>query len=107
MPQILSLAVCMGHGMTLSDFVTPIEMLTSLNRADAPERRAVIGEVPYRFEVEYLAPAMGPVLGISPVGPTVNPTMTYDAAIQSGKQFDLIWIPARTFDSLLCACCID
>lgn len=38
---------------------------------------------------------MDPVKGITfPAGPTINPTKTYDAAIEEGMQYDGLLIPA-------------
>lgn len=53
--------------------------------------------VPYRFEIDYLAPTLDPVRSTSHVNfvlPTINPTKTYQAAIQEGIQYDILWIPA-------------
>ncbi|KZP14558.1 class I glutamine amidotransferase-like protein [Athelia psychrophila] len=99
MPQTLTIAVCICEDVTLSDFIPPIEILAHLNGADhnllGPD---LIGDaVPYRVKIDYLAPTLDPVRSTSHVGfvlPTVNPTKTYQAAIQEGIQYDVLWIPA-------------
>ncbi|KAJ7026757.1 class I glutamine amidotransferase-like protein [Mycena alexandri] len=95
MPQILSIAVCISDGVTLSDFIPPIEIISGLNDADHPFFGAGMGEVPYRVAFEYLSPTMDPVVSLKGrLAPTFNPTMTYADALASGKQFDIIWVPA-------------
>ncbi|KAJ7030803.1 class I glutamine amidotransferase-like protein [Mycena alexandri] len=99
MPQILSIAVCISDEVTLSDFVPPVEILSHLNLADHPRYSADIGEVPYRVTTDYVAPTMEPVVAlIGRVAPTVNPTLTYADALASGKQFDVLWVPAGPMD---------
>ncbi|KAJ7915568.1 class I glutamine amidotransferase-like protein [Mycena leptocephala] len=95
-PQTLTIAVCISDGVTLSDFITPVEILASLNDADRPRFRAEMGEVPYRVDIDYLSATMDPVVSLQPrrVLPTLNPTMTYADAMASGKQFDILWVPA-------------
>ncbi|KAJ6562500.1 transcriptional regulator [Mycena capillaripes] len=95
MPQTLSVAVCLSHGVTLSDFITPVEILASLNDADDPLLGAGMGDVPYRIAIDYLAPTLDPIVSLKGrAAPTLNPTMTYADALASGKQFDIIWVPA-------------
>ncbi|KAJ7099123.1 hypothetical protein C8R44DRAFT_947393 [Mycena epipterygia] len=36
MPETLSIAVCISEGVTLSDFITPVEILANLNHGDNP-----------------------------------------------------------------------
>ncbi|KAJ7121065.1 class I glutamine amidotransferase-like protein, partial [Mycena epipterygia] len=96
MVQTLSIAVCISDGVTLSDFITPIEILASLNDADHPVFGPAMGEVPYRVTIEYLAPTVDPVVSVKGRNaPTFNPTLTYPDALASGKQFDIIWVPAE------------
>lgn len=53
---------------------------------------------PYLFQFEYLAPSMNPVHGLGKLDlPAVNPTRTYADALQSGKQYDIIWVPAGKY----------
>jgi len=95
MPQTLTVAVCICNDVTLSDFITPVEILSGLNLPDNPAfAMAEIENTPYRVKIDYLAPTMEPVKPLMPFAPTVNPTMTYDAAIKSGTQFDIVWVPA-------------
>jgi len=94
MPETLTIAVCISEDVTMSDFITPIEIISSLNDADDPIAGAGMGEVPYRVAVDYLAPTMDPVESRRRKSPTVNPTLTYAEAMASGKQFDIIWVPA-------------
>ncbi|KAJ6597559.1 class I glutamine amidotransferase-like protein [Mycena vulgaris] len=95
MPETLSIAVCISDEVTLSDFITPIEIISCLNDADHPIMGAGLGEVPYRVTFEYLSPTMDPVVSIKGrSAPTFNPTMTYADALASGKQFDILWVPA-------------
>ncbi|KAJ7157670.1 class I glutamine amidotransferase-like protein [Mycena crocata] len=95
MSKIFSIAVCVSDGVTLSDFISPIEILSSLNNGDHPVLGAGMPEVPFRVAIDYLAPAMAPVVSIhGPNAPTFNPTLTYAAALAAGKQFDIIWVPA-------------
>jgi hypothetical protein len=95
MPELLSLAVCVSDEVTLSDFITPIEILTGLNDGDNPMYGAAMGEIPYRIAIDYLSPTMDPVVSLKGANaPTFNPTHTYTAAIASGKQYDILWVPA-------------
>ncbi|KAF7359068.1 Class I glutamine amidotransferase-like protein [Mycena sanguinolenta] len=95
MPETLSIAVCICQGVTLSDFIPNMEILGGLNNADHPVLGKGMGDVPYRLKFEYLSPTMDPVVSIQgDCMPTVNPTTTYDAAMASGKQYDIIWVPA-------------
>jgi len=95
MPQTLHIGVCLCDGVTLSDFVPPVEILAGLNLADNPMMAAQLGDVPYRVKFDYLAPTLQPVTSImNPSTPTVNPTKTYDSAIEEGIQYDILWIPA-------------
>jgi putative intracellular protease/amidase len=105
MPQTLSIAVCISDGVTLSDFITPIELFAHLNDADDPLFGASLGYVPYRVAIDYLAPNMDPVVALKGrVAPTLNPTMTYADALATGKQFDIIWVPAGIFYSAQVLC---
>ncbi|KAJ7798947.1 class I glutamine amidotransferase-like protein [Mycena olivaceomarginata] len=96
MPETLSVAVCISHGVTLSDFVTPMEILSELDPGDeASWSSAIMADIPYRVKIDYLAPTMDPVVaakGRNP--PTINPTLTYASAMADGKQFDILWVPA-------------
>ena len=98
MPQTLTVAVCICNEVTFSDFIPPMEILSYLNFGqDANSLLAAeVGDVPYHFQIEYLAPTLAPVASMAPASslPTVNPTNTYGAAMQSGKQYDVIWVPA-------------
>ena len=95
MPQTLTVAVCVCNEVTLSDFIPPMEILSFLNLVDFnPRLAAEMGDVPYRFQIDCLAPTLTPVVALTQSLPTVNPTSTYDAAIRSGKQYDIIWVPA-------------
>ncbi|KAJ7684369.1 class I glutamine amidotransferase-like protein [Mycena polygramma] len=95
MPETLTIAVCICAGVTLSDFIPNVEILSGLNDADHPAFGAAIGEIPYRLKFEYLSPTMDPVVSMRGAdAPTVNPTQTYAAALASGKQYDIIWVPA-------------
>jgi hypothetical protein len=56
---------------------------------------AQFGDVPYRVKFDYLAPTLEPVHSFSsPCTPTVNPTKTYDSAMDEGIQYDILWVPA-------------
>ncbi|KAJ7701886.1 class I glutamine amidotransferase-like protein [Mycena rosella] len=96
MPQTLSMAICISDEVTLSDFITPMEIIGGLNDADHPVFSAYMpGDVPYRVAIDYLAPTMEPVVSArGPNAPTLNPTLTYADALASGKQFDILWVPA-------------
>ncbi|KAJ7101192.1 class I glutamine amidotransferase-like protein [Mycena epipterygia] len=94
MPETLSIAVCISEGVTLSDFITPAEILASLNHGDHPAFGMAGDEIPYRVTIDYLAPTMDPM--ISDKGRdalTFNPTLTYADTVASGKQFDILWVP--------------
>ncbi|KAJ6597556.1 class I glutamine amidotransferase-like protein [Mycena vulgaris] len=98
MSETLSIAVCISDEVTLSDFITPIEIISGLNDADHPIMGAGLGEVPYRVTFDYLSPTMDPVVSVKGrSAPTLNPTMTYADALASGKQFDILWVPAGPF----------
>ncbi|KAJ7861685.1 class I glutamine amidotransferase-like protein [Mycena olivaceomarginata] len=76
MPEILSVAVCISNGVTLSDFVTPMEILSELDPGDeASWSSAVMADIP-------------------PQSANRQPTLTYAAAMADGKQFDILWVPA-------------
>ncbi|KAJ6567030.1 class I glutamine amidotransferase-like protein [Mycena capillaripes] len=95
MPDTLTVAVCICPGVTLSDFVPNVELLAMLNNADHPVFGAALGEVPCRLKFEYLSTTVDPVAGACGADVlTVNPTGTYAAALASGKQFDILWVPA-------------
>lgn len=69
-----------------------------MNSADHPILGPQFGDVPYRVKFDFLAPTMEPVKGASaPAAPTINPTKTYDAAIEEGVQYDVLLIPAGAF----------
>ncbi|KAJ7321819.1 class I glutamine amidotransferase-like protein [Mycena olivaceomarginata] len=94
MPETLSIAVCVSDGVTLSDFITPVEILANLN-SRAEWASSALGDVPYRVAIDYLSPTMEPVVSVSgPDAPTINPTLTYAGALAAGKQFDILWVPA-------------
>lgn len=95
MPQTLHVGVCICDGVTLSDFITPVEILAGLNSADNPTMATQFDDAPYRFKFDYLAPKLQPVISImNPCSPTINPTKTYDAATAEGIQYDILWVPA-------------
>ncbi|KAJ6511518.1 class I glutamine amidotransferase-like protein [Mycena vitilis] len=95
MPETLHIAVCISDEVTLSDFITPVEILATLNGADDPVFGPAMGDVPYRVAIDYVAPTMAPVVPlIGRVGPTLNPTITYADALATGRQFDILWVPA-------------
>ncbi|KAJ7157666.1 class I glutamine amidotransferase-like protein [Mycena crocata] len=99
MTKTLSIAVCVSDEVTLSDFITPIEILSSLNNGDHPVLGVGMPDVPFRVAIDYLAPTMAPVVSIEGHNaPTFNPTLTYAAALADGKQFDIIWVPAGPAD---------
>ncbi|KAJ7367564.1 class I glutamine amidotransferase-like protein [Mycena albidolilacea] len=92
MPPTLSIAVCISEEVTLSDFVTPMEILAGLEH---PMMGADTGELAYTLTFDYLAPTLDPLVSV--MGrklPAVVPTLTYAEAGASGKQFDIIWVPA-------------
>ncbi|KAJ7801044.1 class I glutamine amidotransferase-like protein [Mycena olivaceomarginata] len=95
-PETLTVAVCICDGVTLSDFIPNIEILAGLNGADLnPFFAKGLGEVPFRLKFAYLAPTLAPVVSAcGDSAPTVNPTTTYAAALASGEQYDIIWVPA-------------
>ncbi|KAF7303921.1 DJ-1 protein-PfpI domain-containing protein [Mycena indigotica] len=100
MPDVLSIAVCMPDGVTLSDFIPPMEILAMVNLADHPEkgtdlREAMGGDLPIRFTIDYLAASsesVVPLLGS--LLPSIKPTLSYGDALEKGKQFDILWVPA-------------
>ncbi|KAF8172524.1 class I glutamine amidotransferase-like protein [Mycena galopus ATCC 62051] len=96
MPETLRIAVCVSDQVTLSDFITPMEILSSLNDGLDPSfATTVMASVPYHVSIDYLAPTMDPVVSVKGRnGPTINPTLTYAGALAAGKQFDIIWVPA-------------
>ncbi|GJJ08997.1 hypothetical protein Clacol_003218 [Clathrus columnatus] len=94
MTQILTVAVCICNGVTLSDFVPPMEILSGTNMADMPVIGELLKGVPYKFAIDYVAPTKEPVHAMTPRLPTVNPTHTYNEITSKGVQYDIIWIPA-------------
>jgi hypothetical protein len=104
-PQHLSIAVCISDGVTLSDFITPIESLSGLNYNPAETPIFAESSVadlpthsPYTVTIDYLSDTMKPVVSLmGATAPTLNPSMTYDDAMNSGKQFDVLWVPAGAY----------
>ncbi|KAJ6622817.1 class I glutamine amidotransferase-like protein, partial [Mycena sp. CBHHK59/15] len=95
MRETLSIAVCVSADVTLSDFITPVEIILGINQCDHPVFGEGMGEVPYQVTIDYLSPTLEPVVSIrGHFAPTFNPTMTYVDALACGKQFDIIWVPA-------------
>jgi len=95
MPKTLHIGVCICNGVTLSDFIPPVEIIAGLNNADHPMLAAQFGDVPYRVKCDYLAPTLQPVTSImNACAPTMNPTKTYESAIEEGTQYDILWVPA-------------
>ena|ERR1700761_8040117 len=110
MSKVLTVAFCLCEGVTLSDFITPSEILASWNisfkwrvqcshyRVDLHEK-LLFGEAePYTVKFDFVAPTMDPVQSLqAPRAPTLNPTKTYEAALAEGIQYDIIWVPACMF----------
>jgi len=94
MAETLTIAVCICDEVTMSDFIPPMEILGDVNLADVPAFAPLVGEVPFRFKMDFLAPTMNPVSSMTPGLVTVNPTRTYTDAIEKGAQYDIIWVPA-------------
>lgn len=96
MSQTLTIAVCICNGVTLTDFIPPMEILSSVNMADVPGiyPAELLKDVKYRFTIHYIAPTKEPIQAMSPMQITVNPTHTYSEALSEGPQYDIIWIPA-------------
>jgi len=97
MVETLSIAVCICDEVTLADFILPMEILGGLNISDIPAMAPLLGEMPYRVKMDYLAPSMRPVCSLTPGLVTVNPTITYAEAIEKGIRYDIIWVPAGEF----------
>ncbi|KAJ7216411.1 class I glutamine amidotransferase-like protein [Mycena pura] len=96
-PKVLTVAVCISDGVMLSDFVQPIEILASMNSAHEPvPELGVEGiEVPFNVVFDYLAPTLDPIVSGSGIASaTFNPTKTYAEVRASGKQYDILWVPA-------------
>ena len=52
-------------------------------------------ERPIKIKIEHLSSTLDPVVGVlQRSSPQIVPTLTYDAALAAGKQFDVIWVPA-------------
>ncbi|KAJ7677613.1 class I glutamine amidotransferase-like protein [Mycena rosella] len=96
MPKTVSIAICISESVTLSDFITPIEILASLNElGDHPAFDGGPEDIAYRVAIDYLAPTMDPVVSTKRRNaPTFNPTLTYVDALAAGTQFDVLWVPA-------------
>ena len=76
-------------------FLIPDHKFAGLNAPDQPDTKDMISvDVPYRVKFDFLAPTMKAVTGFNPVTVTVNPTKTYDGAIEEGIQYDILWVPA-------------
>lgn len=55
----------------------------------------LFGDVPYRVKIDYLAPTLDPIKGVSGLcSPLIMPTKTYGAAMTDGVVYDVIWVPA-------------
>ena len=79
----------------------PMELLASVNFADHPVLGPSYGpDVPYRVKIEYLAPTMDLVFGLTEGLPGIKPTRTYGDAIEKGEKYDIIWVPAGRFKLL-------
>ncbi|KAH8827844.1 class I glutamine amidotransferase-like protein [Flagelloscypha sp. PMI_526] len=97
-PQLLKVAFTIGPEVTLSDFIPATELLGGLNGADHPILGPIFGDVPYRVAFDFLAPTMEPVTPMfGGLGPNIVPTKTYEEALKSGTQYDILWVPAGPF----------
>lgn len=95
MTQTLALAVCICSGVTLTDFIPPMEILGSVNMAETSMFPAEIAkDVKYRLAIDYVAPTKEPVHSLTQMQITVNPTRTYREVLDEGVQYDILWIPA-------------
>ncbi|KAJ7647996.1 class I glutamine amidotransferase-like protein [Roridomyces roridus] len=92
MTSSLTIAVCICDDVFLSDFITPMELISTLNEDHT--RLGLKEAPPVRVEIDYLAPTMDPVRAMRRLAPTINPTLTYASALAAGKQFDILWLPA-------------
>ncbi|KAJ7231965.1 class I glutamine amidotransferase-like protein [Mycena rebaudengoi] len=89
----LTLAVCISNGVTLSDFVTPMEILAGINGAHGPAAGADMP--PFKIVFDYVAPTMDPIVSdAGAASVTINPTKTFAEVSATGQQFDIIWVPA-------------
>jgi len=96
-PEILSFAVCLFDYVQLLDYSGPMDLLGFLDNTsrDDPKRWAHFSPPPKAvFEFTYLAPSRESVNPTS--GPAVTPTSSYDEALASGKQFDVLLVPGGT-----------
>jgi len=96
-PEILSFAVCLFDYVQLLDYSGPMDLLGFLDNTsrDDPKRWARFSPPPKAvFEFTYLAPTRESVNPTS--GPAVTPTSSYDEALASGKQFDVLLVPGGT-----------
>ncbi|KAJ7057219.1 class I glutamine amidotransferase-like protein [Mycena amicta] len=94
---VLTVGVCISDETSLSHFVQPIEILSTINQASSPPPLPGFSavSVPFKVVFDYLAPTLKPV--VSALGPsmaTLNPTKTYAEVEASGMQYDIIWVPA-------------
>ncbi|KAJ6583197.1 class I glutamine amidotransferase-like protein [Mycena sp. CBHHK59/15] len=96
MSQILTLAVCVSKGVTLSDFVTPMEILAGINGVHGPSPGTDAAELPpFKVVFEYIAPTLDSIVSdAGPASATFNPTKMYGEIAASGQQFDILWVPA-------------
>ncbi|KAH8916329.1 class I glutamine amidotransferase-like protein [Atractiella rhizophila] len=84
----LRVAFCLCNGVTLSDFITPSEILGSLGRS-------LFGTpTPYDgVSFDFLAPQKGPVSALIPeINPQVIANKSYEEA--SKEEYDVLWVPA-------------
>lgn len=95
MPENLTIGVCICDGVTLSDYIPPMEIIASLNMVDSPLfPLELANDIKHRIKVDYIAPAKKPIYSLTGVQITVNPTRTYQEVLKEGIQYDVIWVPA-------------
>ncbi|KAF7324497.1 DJ-1 protein-PfpI domain-containing protein [Mycena kentingensis (nom. inval.)] len=99
MSETLAIAVCMPDGVTLSDFIPGMEILSMLNTAEHPEkgaelRKAAGGNFPYKFTFDFLAMTREGVAPLLAPMPRIQPTTSYAEAAASGRQWDILFVPA-------------
>ncbi|KAJ7282639.1 class I glutamine amidotransferase-like protein [Mycena rebaudengoi] len=96
-PLNLTIAVLISYEVTLSDFITPVEIMAGLNLdfAHVYGPANIPTKSPYNVVFDYISETLDPVVSMmGPASVTINPTMTYEGAMTSGKQFDILWVPA-------------
>lgn len=97
-PPTLRLAVCLFPGLTILDFVGPVQILGVLEpRAIQTYGASYPTLPPVQVEATYFSHNREPVIGDA--GPGLVPQRTYREVLDNFEQYDLILVPGGVSQS--------